>query len=237
MIVEASVEELVAQASFLTPGPPLLTACQTLGHRDPTLCLLPITPTARNHHLRGVIEIATSILPLKQIPRRPTLRRQTLSKILVIQIAIPSPAITPTPVPCPTATAQQDSIIHPVDAVALGACLNVVAAQSERSGGAGSTTNDCPPVKVTIAGPTHNPPIAMPPMVVGPGAGFHSLEAIASLHHNFPVASMTYGGPPSVSGKSDNATVNSGSMIEDIDMASIMSGDGSIAIGGGIGCC
>jgi len=103
--------------------------------------------------------------------------------------------------------------------------------RSRSSGGAGSGIVDRPPGKVTIARPIQYPP--MPPMVVGPGAGFHSLEAIASLHHNFPTASTSYGGPPSVSGKSDNATVNSGSMIEDIDMASIMSGDGSIVIGGG----
>ena len=114
-----------------------------------------------------------------------------------------------------------------------GGSVGGMSERSRSSAGAGSTTNDRPPAKVTIARPTYNPP--MPPMVVGPGAGFHSLEAIASLHHNFPTANMSYGGPPSVSGKSDNATVNSGSMIEDIDMASIMSGDGSIAIGGGSG--
>ena len=103
--------------------------------------------------------------------------------------------------------------------------------RSRSSGGAGSGLVDRPPGKVTIARTIQYPP--MPPMVVGPGAGFHSLEAIASLHHISQPRTLSYGGPPSVAGKSDNATVNSGSMIEDIDMASIMSGDGSIVIGGG----
>lgn len=130
MIVEASAEALGAQASLLkAAGLPLpAMARQTLGLQVPTPCPLPMPQTAKNNRLEEVIVIATSNHPLKLIPHKPrTHLRQTLPKILVIQIEIPSPAITPIPAPCPMATARQDTTIRPVEVVVLGACPSAAA--------------------------------------------------------------------------------------------------------------
>ena len=130
MIVVASAEALGAHASLHKAAGLLLPAMawQTLGLQVPTPCPRPMPQTAKNNRLQEVIVIATSNRPLKLIPHRPrTHLRQTLSKILVIQIEIPSPAITPIPAPCPMQTARQDIIIRPVEVVVLGACLSAAA--------------------------------------------------------------------------------------------------------------
>jgi hypothetical protein len=102
-----------------------LMAWQTLGLQDLTPCQIPITRTEKKNLSTAIIEIATSIHPLKPIPRRPRIRhRLTLLKTLVIPIGTPSPVIIPIPVPCQMAIVQRDNITLQVEVVVLVVCLS-----------------------------------------------------------------------------------------------------------------